>query len=244
VDDKEPDHDDGRPTSSLVGRPLVFVLGENNGNDEVAKAHPEGTERQCRSSSDSVNVQDRWNSSQQHHDADDTGGQKRHRVRGQTESIEDLWRIVQNGVDAGPLLEEHGHRGHNHSAEHGHRLEKRADSNKLELDGVPCREFGQVGEVGRNCALLKERLRLDLQEFELDQLRFNGQRSQGGQSATGLLFSAVMEQPTGRERHPDHADQQDHRREQLKGKRNEPGRIGLGFPSASDVVGAVILCTS
>ena len=36
---KEPDHGDSSPTRGLVRVPIIFVLGEDAGNDEMAGSH-------------------------------------------------------------------------------------------------------------------------------------------------------------------------------------------------------------
>ena len=42
------------------------------------------------------------------HNTDDTSSQEGDTVAGETKRLEDGRRVVQNGVDTGPLLEEHG----------------------------------------------------------------------------------------------------------------------------------------
>lgn len=99
VDDEEPDHNDSRPTSSMVSWPLVLILGEDDSDDEVAQTHAQGTESQSGSSSDSVNVQDGGNCGQQHGNAYHARCKKRSGVRRQTERAENLRGIVKDGID-------------------------------------------------------------------------------------------------------------------------------------------------
>ena len=241
MDDKEPNHDDSSPTSTLVGWPLMLVLGEDDGDDEMAKTHSKSTESQSRSSSDSVNVQNGRNGCNQHYNADHAGREERDSVGRQPEGLEDLGRVVQDGVDTCPLLEEHGHSGDNDSAEHGHSREERCHGYELKLDGVHRRQFGQMREFLGDGAPLKQRLGLDLEELELHKFGFNGQRSQCRKGPACFFLPTVVNEPTRSERHPDHADQQNQSWEELEGKRHEPSGLGLGRPCASDVVCAIIL---
>lgn len=39
MNDKEPDHGDRRPARSCLGSPLILVLGDDDGNDDVARGH-------------------------------------------------------------------------------------------------------------------------------------------------------------------------------------------------------------
>ena len=79
-----------------------------------------------------------------------------------------------------------------------------------------------MGEFLGNGALFEERLSLDLTELELNQFVMFGQASESGKGCNGLLFPAVVCQPTRRERHKHDTEAQDKRREKLKAERNEP----------------------
>ena len=139
--------------------------------------------------------------------------------------------------DLHSLLESHGDGGNDDALEHGLGLEKCADGNKLQLEDVPCCLLLQVREMLGETALLKQRLGLDFEEFELDKFMVGWEVAEIGEDGTGLLLSAVMEEPSGREGHPDHADEEDDGGNDLNANRDKPGSIGLGFDGGStDVV--------
>jgi hypothetical protein len=71
VDDEQPDHDNGSPASTFVGRPLVFVLGKDDCDDDVAGGHPDGAGDENRLAADFVYVGDSWHGCEPHDDADD-----------------------------------------------------------------------------------------------------------------------------------------------------------------------------
>jgi hypothetical protein len=73
-------HDNSGPTCSLVGRPLVLVLGIDDGNDEVAKSHANCTQGESGLASNIVDVQDSRDGRNQHHNTNDTSCQERCRV--------------------------------------------------------------------------------------------------------------------------------------------------------------------
>lgn len=39
MDDKQPDHCNGSPSSSGLRSPLEFILGDDDGDDDVASSH-------------------------------------------------------------------------------------------------------------------------------------------------------------------------------------------------------------
>lgn len=92
-----------------------------------------------------------------------------------------------------------------------------------------------------NTPLLKERLGLDLKEFELDEFMVGRQVAELGEDRARFVFAAVVEEPSGRERHPDHADEEDEGGDELDADRDEPGGVGLGIGCcAADVVAAAL----
>ena len=74
----------------------------------MADAHGDGAEGQDGLAAQAVDVQDRWNRGHEHDDADDAGGEQTGGIGAQAERAEDLRRVVEDGVDASPLLKEHG----------------------------------------------------------------------------------------------------------------------------------------
>jgi hypothetical protein len=136
------------------------------------------------------------------------------------------------------LLEEHGHGGDNDALEHGPGLEQLADGDELQLEDVPGGGLAQVGEELGDGALLEQRLGLDLEELDLDQLVVRRQVAQVRQDPARLVLAAVVDEPTRREGHEDHAHEQDRGRAQLEAGRHEPGGVGLTLAGAADEVSA------
>lgn len=106
VNDEEPDHGNGGPTGSLVVWPVVGVLGKENGNDDVACSHADGTGNQHGLASDSVDPQNSWDSGNEHDDANHAGGKEGNGVGGLSEILEDGRGVVKHGVDSCPLPRE------------------------------------------------------------------------------------------------------------------------------------------
>jgi hypothetical protein len=90
-----------------------------------------------------------------HTNTDDTSGQQRGRVIRQSQRTKDTWSIVQHGINTSPLLEKHSHRSDNDTTKHGHSLEQRTNSDKLQLEHIPSSLFLQVREFFCCRALLK-----------------------------------------------------------------------------------------
>ena len=70
--------------------PLVLVLGKNDSNDEVAQSHAQGSECESRSSSDAIDIENRWNCGKQHDNTNNTSGEKGGGVVGEAEGTKDL----------------------------------------------------------------------------------------------------------------------------------------------------------
>lgn len=109
---------------------------------------------------------------EEHCNTNDTSRQQRDRAGRQAETKEDLWGVVKDSVDTGPLLEEHGDSSANNSLEHGHCLEairllagdllhivrrnsQRSDGNELKLDSIPSSLFLKVRKVLLNHSLFE-----------------------------------------------------------------------------------------
>lgn len=141
------------------------------------------------------------------------------------------------------LLEEHGDCRDNDPLKHRLGLEQLLDRHKLQLEDVPRRLLAQLREQLGDGALLKQRLCLDLEELELDQFVVLGQAAEVRQHLAGFLLTAVVDQPTRREGHEDHADEEDDGRGELQAGRDQPGRVSLGLEGgAADEVCAAALC--
>lgn len=90
-----------------------------------------------------------------------------------------------------------------------------------------------------NGSLLEHRLRLDLKELKLDELVVLGEVSEGREIASGLLFAAVMDEPTRREGHEGHTTKENQARGDLETDGHEPSGIRLFTAlGATNVVGA------
>lgn len=102
---------------------------------------------------------------EEHHDSDNTCREQGSGVTGQTELAENGRRIVENCVNTGPLLKEHGNRSHDDTLKHGLGLEKRTNSYELEFEGIPRCQLRKMGELFSDTTLLEHGLGLDLKEF-------------------------------------------------------------------------------
>lgn len=241
VDNEEPDHGDGSPSSSLVGVPSVLELTEDDSNDEMAKSHTDGTGDENWLATSFVDPKNSWNSGDEHDDTDDTGRKEGGGVGILTELLENAWCVVENSVDTSELLEEHSDGGNNHTLEHWPGGEERTKVESLKLDGSsPVATLRKLWELALQSALLEEGLRLNLKEFERNELVVLWKGTKGSESVDGILLTTVMAQPTWRERHEDHTNTKKNSRSKLKSQRNEPSSIFLGLTSSTNVIGSVI----
>lgn len=89
-----------------------------------------------------------------------------------------------------------------------------------------------------NGSLLEHGLRLDLKELKLDELVVLGEVSEGREITSGLLFAAVVDEPTRRERHEGHTTQENQAGGDLETDGHEPSGIRLlAALGATNVVG-------
>lgn len=264
MNDKQPDHAHGSPTGGRLLVEAVNVPGQDDGDDEVARGHADGTDDEDGLPAHAVNPQHGGDGGDEHDDTDDTCREQADGRGAEAELLEDLGSVVENlegshrqqrelyipiplplvqarthGINGSPLLEEHGNRRNNNTLEHGLGLEQPGNGHKLQLKDVPGCLLAQVGVVLGDAALLEQRLGLDLEELELDELVVGGEVAKVGEHGAGLLLAAVVEQPARGEGHPEHADEEDDRRGELDADGDEPGGVGLGlYGGAADVVGA------
>ena len=216
MDDEEPDHGHGCPTSCLVRGPLIFVLRYDDRNDDMACRHSNSTDSEDGFATELVDVQDCWDGGEEHGNSNDAGGEQRDGVGGQAKGSEDCGGIVQNGVDASPLLEEHSDGGNADTSEHRFGAEQGADGHELQLEDIPSGEIAEAGPVLCHGALLKERLGFDFQELEFDQLMVLGKAAEVCQHLSSFCFAIVMDEPTRRERHEEDSSEEDNGREELE----------------------------
>ena len=190
-------------------RPLVLVLREDDCDRDVADPHGDGADGEDGFPAQAVDVQDRGDGRDEHDDPDDARREEARRVGAEAEGAEDLGRVVEDGVDACPLLEEHGDGGHDDTAEHGHRLEEGGDGDELEFHRVEGGHLGEMGEVVLDSALLEDGLGFDLEELDLDDLAVDVHVAERGEGLAGFVFAAMMDEPTRAEGHEDHSDNED-----------------------------------
>jgi len=181
----------------------------------VAGSHAESTNDQSGFASPTINPHNGGNSCDKHDNADNTRRQQADGGGAEAKVLEDLRRVVENGVDTRPLLEEHSHSCDNDTLEHGLALEQAADGDELELGDTGDAEILKMGAVLRERLLLEERLGLDFGEFELDEFMVLGQAAQTGENTAGFWFPVVMDEPAGRKGHKDHANAEKHSRSKL-----------------------------
>ena len=70
--------------------PLVFILGENDCDDDVTGGHANRTKNQDRLAAEFVHVSDGWHGCEPHDDADNTTCEERSGVSGKTQTLENL----------------------------------------------------------------------------------------------------------------------------------------------------------
>lgn len=81
----------------------------------------------------------------------------------------------------------------------------------------------------------------DLGVLKLDEFVFLGKTTKVGEYTACLGFTAVVDEPTRRERHENHTSTKKHSRGELQGEREEPSSFLLSVSSsATDVIGAVV----
>jgi len=140
-----------------------------------------------------------------------------------------------------PLLEEHGERGDQDTLEHAPSGEETANSDELQLEDRQRAHVLEMGESLGQRLLLEETLSADLCVLKLDELVLLGEAAKIGEYTARLCFTAVMDEPTGRERHEDHTSTEKHSGSQLQSEREKPSSLLLSVsPGATDVVGAVV----
>lgn len=119
----------------------------------------------------------------------------------------------------------HSHSSDNDPLEHGFGLEKSLNSDELQLENVPSSLLLQMREVLSCASLLEQRLGLDLEELQLDQLVVLGEVSEIGEDLPSFLLPAMMNEPTRGEWHPNHSHEENNSGAQLQADRNEPSGI-------------------
>jgi hypothetical protein len=96
MDDKQPHHHDGSPSSRLLVVEVVNVLGKNHCDDEVAESHAKGTDREYGLASDAVDPKNGGDGGDEHDDTDDTSGKETSRRLAETELTENRGGVVED----------------------------------------------------------------------------------------------------------------------------------------------------
>ena len=245
MNDEEPNHDDGGPAGSLRVVEVIDVLGEDDGDDYVRHAHADGSNGEDGFAAYAINVEHggdwmrsvrlymgsgrKLTSCDEHDDADDACREQRGSVTGQTKLTEDGRRVVKYSINPRPLLEEHSNGSYNDALEHGLGLEEGTNSYELELEGIPSSQLRKMREFLGDTALLEHGLSFDFKILEFDQFVVLGEIAKACKGAASLLFAAVVDEPSGRERHPDHTEEQDCSWEELDTDGHEPCSVRLGL---------------
>lgn len=140
---------------------LINVLGNDDGNDEVASCHPQSSHHQHWLTASAVDPEDGWDSGDEHDDTDHAGCEETGGILAETKLFEDVGGIVEHlggvtkvslgayrtkigwfgershGIDSTPLLEEHRHGSNNNPLKHSLCLEEGPDGNKLQFEDIP-----------------------------------------------------------------------------------------------------------
>lgn len=103
--------------------------------------------------------------------------------------------------------------------------------------------FTELRKLLGDASLFEQRLSLDFQEFEFNQLVITGKTSESRENIPGFAFAVMVNQPTRREWHEEHADQETQAREDLEAHGHKPRCVALlAKLSTADVVGATKTC--
>ena len=175
--------------------PVLAKGAEDGGDDEVTDSHPRRTRQHDRFAAKLVDVENSRDGGEEHGHTDNTRGEQAGGIAGSSQGGEDGGCIVQDGVDASELLEEHRDGGDDDAAEHGLGAEEGGNGHELELEDVPGLELDQVGPFLRDTPLLEGRLGFDLEEFEFDEFVVFAKVAEVGEHLAGFLLAAVMEEP-------------------------------------------------
>lgn len=97
---------DGSPTGSLVRQPVLAAGRNDDADNDLAHGHADRSRDHHGLAAQLVDVEDGRHGGDAVEDADDAGREQRRRAAGQAERLEDGRGVVQDRVDAGPLLEE------------------------------------------------------------------------------------------------------------------------------------------
>lgn len=89
-----------------MGLPGIAVSCDDSSNDDVTSCHADCTNGENRFAADAVDVEDRRNGGDEHDDADNASCEERNGDASEPKIFENGGSIVEDCVDASPLLEE------------------------------------------------------------------------------------------------------------------------------------------
>lgn len=220
-------------------------------------SHADGTDGEHGAATDTVDPEHGGDGGDEHDDADDAGCEELGCVAALTELLEDCWGVVQHSVDTchesamssrayfkpgeptSPLLEEHGHTSNHTPFDQAPRLKQRSNRHKLQLKDVPSGRLTKMRELLRHRTLFEQRLRLNLQEFKLDELMIFREAAKTGKVAACFALAVVVDEPTGGEGHEGHTAEENETGGDLEADGDEPCGVGLlATLCAADVVGS------
>lgn len=122
VDGKEPNEDNSHPAlrfvETLVEIPVILVETLNGSNDDVTEEHANGTDNQEGLTTKLVKPKDGGHGEDNLQDTGHTSSQESLLGGGETETLEDLGRIVEDGVDTGELLANHSSAAQEQTLQH------------------------------------------------------------------------------------------------------------------------------
>lgn len=214
VDGEQPDEGDGRPPRGAVRGPRVLEGAVDGGDDDVADAHADGADDEEGLASEVVEEED---GGEREDDLEDAGHARREQLGGhvgEAEGAEDLGRVVEDGVDAGELLEDHDPAADIETLEHVWREE-----------GFPGPEFGFAVqfEVG---LLVEHDGGLDLEVFRLEEGGVGRETAELAEGGNAVVVAVLHHEPAGGEGEEEHAEEEDPGGDELE-REGEAPRDGL-----------------
>lgn len=105
--DVDPHKDNGDPAGHRVASPLVVELGVDNAGDDHGNPHDDRTDDEHWLATDLVDEWHGGDGRDEEDDARDTTSEESQGPGSQAEALENVRRVVNDGIDSAPSLEEH-----------------------------------------------------------------------------------------------------------------------------------------
>lgn len=192
VGDEEVNESNSSPTSSWVCVEPAIICGGEGSDDSVGDSHTNGTSHEKLLASKPVKEHDSWQCEDNVDDTNDTSCEKRGGISVKTESREDRWGVVDDGVDTSELLTDL------HETSNENSLCKWTNGN----EGLVLSQ-GQL-ESAHPRVLLSSRHFIeadgskDLLEFKLDIFVVLWEAAELCDNSKSLFVPSLLCQPTGR----------------------------------------------